>query len=159
MSIPLRQFLAYRFLPGARFGGQLTGALERIESGGAMRILDALFVGREPESGELVAVSLTNEGAAGMVGRLLSFRLDASSRASTTKSVLEGRAGSLVSSLAETVDPGGALLALLVEHSWAIALNDAIARTGGHPLVSEFVAAADLLEAGASFGSIAHQEG
>jgi len=157
MRIPPRQFLAYRFAPGGRFEGQLTGALERIESGGAMRILDALFVGREPDSGELVAVSLTNEGAGGMVGRLLSFRLDASSRARTTKRVLEGPAGSLVSSLAETVAPGGALLAVLVEHSWAIALNDAIARTGGHPLVSESAAATDLLEAGARLVSIAHQ--
>ena len=44
-----RQLLAYTFPPGSAFEGQLVGALERIESGGAMRVLDALFVAREPE--------------------------------------------------------------------------------------------------------------
>ena len=37
---------------GLSLRGQLVGALERIESGGAMRVLDALFVACEPESGE-----------------------------------------------------------------------------------------------------------
>jgi hypothetical protein len=43
-TLPARQPLVYRFGPGAAFGGQLVGALERMESGGTLRILDALFV-------------------------------------------------------------------------------------------------------------------
>ena len=35
--------------------GRLVGAVERIESGGAMRILAAMFVGRQPD-GELPAM-------------------------------------------------------------------------------------------------------
>ena len=46
--MPTRQLLVYTFGPGAGFEGQLVGALERIESGGAIRVLDALFVTREP---------------------------------------------------------------------------------------------------------------
>ena len=53
-----RQLLVYTFAPVAKFEGQLVGALERVESGGAVRILDALFVTRAPETGELAAVSL-----------------------------------------------------------------------------------------------------
>jgi hypothetical protein len=47
------QFLAFRFGSDSRFEGQLVGAPERIESGGTVRVLDGLFVAREPQSGEL----------------------------------------------------------------------------------------------------------
>src|SRR5690242_9899648 len=88
-----RQLLAYSFPPRSQFEGQLVGALQRIESGGALRILDALFVGREADSGELIAVSLSADGAAGLTGRLLSFRLEPSARAKATERALEGSAG------------------------------------------------------------------
>jgi hypothetical protein len=81
-----RQFLAFRFGRHSRFEGQLVGALERIESGGTMRILDGLFVSREPDSGELSAIA-----------------------------------------------------AVLVEHTWAEALADAVDRVGGAEIASEFV--------------------
>jgi hypothetical protein len=44
---PIVQLLAYRFGPDAAFEGRLVGALERMESGGTLRVLDVLFVGRE----------------------------------------------------------------------------------------------------------------
>jgi hypothetical protein len=44
-----RQLLTYRFGSDSKFEGQLVGALERIESGGAMRVRDGLFVAREPK--------------------------------------------------------------------------------------------------------------
>lgn len=147
MSAPPRQLLAYAFPPGTAFEGQLVGALERIESGGAMRILDALFVGREAASGEVVAVSLSADGSAGTIGRLLSFRLDDSARASATERVLEGRAGTMARSLAATLEPGGAVAAVLVEHTWALALSDAITRIGGDQTVNESVGATEVAEA------------
>ena len=51
------QLLLYGFDAGADFEGRLVGALERLESGGAMRIIEALFVGREAGTGELAASS------------------------------------------------------------------------------------------------------
>lgn len=146
MTPPPRQLLAFRFPPGSGFEGQLVGALERIESGGAMRILDALFVGREAGSGELVAVAMSSQGAAGMVGRLLSFRLEARARRSTTERVLEGPAGNLVRSFAETLEPGAAVAAVLVEHTWEGTLAESIARIGGTEMFSEFVQAAAIHE-------------
>ena len=38
-----KQLLLYRFDADAKFEGRLVGALERMESGGALRILEALF--------------------------------------------------------------------------------------------------------------------
>lgn len=134
-----RQLLAFTFPPGSGFEGQLVGALERIESGGTMRVLDGLFVAREPQSGELVAVTLGADGPAGMIGPLLSFRLDESARKRATEHALQGRAGDVVRSLASTLEPGGAIAAVLVEHAWALALDEAITRIGGSQLANEFV--------------------
>jgi hypothetical protein len=146
MTATPRQLLAYTFSPGSRFEGQLVGALERIESGGSMRILDALFVGREPETGEPVAVSLTTDSSAGMVGKLLSFRLDESDRKRTTERVLQGRMGDTARSLAGNLEPGAAVVAILVEHTWHGALDEAITRIGGSLAVGEFVDATELTE-------------
>jgi hypothetical protein len=145
MTKPTRQLLAYNFGPSSSFEGQLVGALERLESGGAMRILDALFVGREPDSGDLVAVSMSG-GSAGMIGRLISFRLDDSSRRTATQKVLDGPAGAMVRELAENLEPGNALAAVLVEHKWALTLGEAIGRMGGTEMLNELVDAAELAE-------------
>jgi hypothetical protein len=68
------QLRVYGFGPGADFEGRLPGGLERIESGGTVRILEALFVANDPETGELVAVDLTGDAAGGIVAPLLLFR-------------------------------------------------------------------------------------
>ena len=49
------QLLLYRFAADARFEGRLVGALERMESGDTLRIIEALFVARDAETGELAA--------------------------------------------------------------------------------------------------------
>jgi hypothetical protein len=144
------QLLAYTFPPESDFGGRLIGALQRIESGGAIRIVDALFVGREAESGELVAVSLQSRSSAGMIGQLIGFRLDASARGSQTESALAGPNGELVRALAAELEPGHAVAALLVEHTWARLLEDAAQAVGGAPLVSEILDAGDADAAWAS---------
>jgi hypothetical protein len=143
--MPSRQLLAYRFGSDSRFEGQLVGALERIESGGAMRVLDALFVAREPETGELSAVSLGG-GTGGIIGQLLDFRLDPGARTAATRRALEGAAGDTVQALGAILEPGNAVAAVLVEHAWADALGDAVARVGGTEAATEFVQAAGLSE-------------
>jgi hypothetical protein len=146
-----RQLFLYAFGPEASFEGRLVGALERIESGGALRVLDALFVASEPETGELVAIDLRG-GAGGIIAELLDFWLDPASRRRATERALSPDASGLpadaLRKLGETLDPGAAMLALLVEHAWAETLEDAVARTGGTPLASEFVEATTLAELG-----------
>jgi hypothetical protein len=50
------QLLVYGFAPGAEFEGRLVGAIERIESGGTLRVLDVLFVMRDADTADLVAI-------------------------------------------------------------------------------------------------------
>ena len=53
----------------AAFEGQVVGALERLESGGALRILDALFVASDEASGELFAIDLHGGTGGGLIAR------------------------------------------------------------------------------------------
>ena len=88
----MRQLLLYGFGPDAEFQGGLVGALERLESGGALRILDVLFVRRDAESGDIAAVDLHGDGAGGVVAPLLNFRLDESERREATERALRADA-------------------------------------------------------------------
>jgi hypothetical protein len=147
---PNVQLLAYRFDPGAEFEGQLLGALERIESGGTLRIREVLFVGRDPETGKLLAIAARGRQQGSLVAPLLGFRLDPSERARATAKALRaydrGAEPHPLRLLGETLAPGGAVAAVLVEHVWAHAVDNAVARTGGAALLSAFVPGTELTE-------------
>ena len=146
----LAHLLVYRFEPGGRFEGQLVGAIERIESGGTLRVLDVLFVMRDADTAELVAIERQGRGQGSLVAPLLGFRLDPGERRRVTEKTLRADAQSgELQRLGETLEPGAAVAAVLVEHVWARALDDAVARIGGKPLASDLVDAADLGELGA----------
>ena len=85
---PRVELMVYAFGPGAEFEGRLLGALERIESGGALRVLDVLFVMRDPDSGELAALDLQGRTTGGLVAPLVGFRLDAGERRRATRRAL-----------------------------------------------------------------------
>jgi hypothetical protein len=147
-TLPVRQLLVYRFGPGAAFEGQLVGALERMESGGTLRILDALFVATEAETGDLLAIDLQG-GSGGLIAKLLDFRLDPAARRRAAARALADASGGLAQLLRDlgtTLEPGAALAAVLVEHVWAGVREDAVSRTGGSRLASEFVEAETLSE-------------
>ena len=74
---------------------------------------------------------------------LLGFRLDPGERRRASNKALraDAQAGPL-RRLGETLEPGAAVAAVLVEHVWVRALDDAVSRTGGNPLLSELVDAA-----------------
>jgi hypothetical protein len=131
-----RELLAFTFPPGANFEGRLSTALQRIESGGALRILGALFVGRGESADELAAVELRG-GSAGVIGNLIGFRLDDAERARQTEEALAGPSGAAVREIADALQPGEALAAVLLEHSWAQVLEDSVARIGGTALLDE----------------------
>jgi hypothetical protein len=137
------QLLVYGFGPGAEFEGRLVGALERIESGAALRVRDALFVGADPETGELIAVERSGEAA---IFGLLGFRLDEHERRRSTKRALDSAAGDTVRRIGAALKPGCAVAAILVEHVWASALEDAVARSGGAGLVDARVESAMLTD-------------
>jgi hypothetical protein len=160
---PNVQLLAYRFEPGAAFEGQLVGALERMESGGTLRIREVLFVGRDPETGELLAVAGHGKQQGSLVAPLLGFRLDSGERARATERALRaydrGADPNPLRLLAETLAPGGAVAAVLVEHVWANAIDDAVERTGGAALLSAFVARTELAELSSEIAAAAARAG
>jgi hypothetical protein len=141
--LPREQLLVFGFEPGASFQGQLVGALERIEVGGAMRILEAVFVMRDADTGELSATSVRGDGTGGIAGTLVGFRLDAADRRRATERALSDRTKGMpaetLRELGGAIEPGAALAANLVQHRWALALDDAVSRTGGERLVNELV--------------------
>jgi hypothetical protein len=138
---PSRQLLVFGFDANAAFEGQLVGALERMESGGALRILDVLFVAADEATGELIAIDLQGS-TGGLTAKLLDFRLDPAGR--RRKGTSE-----LARDLGAALQPGTALAAVLVEHIWSRVLDDAVSRVGGRSLASDFVDASTLSELGA----------
>jgi hypothetical protein len=145
---PWVQLLIYGFAPGAAFQGQLVGALERMETGLGLRILDVLFVGKDASTGEIAATSVQGHGTGGIAPALLGFRLDAAERRRATEQTLSsGEAvAKTVQQLADALEPGAAIAAVLVEHHWGRALDDAVSRMGGAPLADGYVEAASLAE-------------
>ena len=144
---PPIQLLLYSFGADAQYEGRLAGALERIESGGALRILEALFIRNDPETGELAAVNLRSRGAGSMVVPLVDFRLDPAARGRETKRALDADGvGAMLRELGADLAPGAAMAAVLLEHTWARALEDAVSQSGGTPISREFVDAASLGE-------------
>jgi hypothetical protein len=149
VTLPSRQLLVFGFDAGAAFEGQLVGALERLESGGALRIIDVLFVATDEATGELLAIDLQG-GTSGMTAKLLEFRLDPAARRRAAERALgdDGSEGmsELLRDLGGSLHPGAALAAVLVEHVWSRTLDDAVSRVGGRSLASEFVDASRLSE-------------
>lgn len=145
MTRPSTQMLVYRFEPGAPLEGQFVGALERMESGGTLRVLDLLVVTNDPDAGALAALSVSGKGMGGFVAALLGFRLDAGERRKATKRAMQdAERAQTVQRLGEGLEPGAVVAAVLIEHVWARAVEDAVARTGGSAVVDAFVDAADL---------------
>jgi hypothetical protein len=149
VTLPSRQLLAFGFDADAAFEGQLVGALERLESGGSLRILDLLLVAADATTGELAAIDLQG-GTGGLTAKLIDFRLDPAARRRAAERALgdhtsEGMA-KVLRDIGASLEPGTALAAVLVEHIWSRALEDAVSRVGGRPLASEFVDALRLSE-------------
>jgi hypothetical protein len=144
-----RQLLVYEFGPDAEYEGRLLGALERIEGDASSRVLDGLFVGIDGDTGALEAIDLRSGGPSQAVARLLTFRLDPSARRRATERAL-GDSGSVPAAtlreLAGALEPGGALVALLVERVESDELDEAVSHSGGWALGASSVEAASLAE-------------
>lgn len=144
------QLLVYTFGPEADYSGRMVEALGRIEIGGSIRVLDALFVRRDAETGELAAVVVHGDELGSLAAPLIGFRLDAAERANETKAALAGRevgaSGTAVQKLADGLEPGHAIAAVLVDHVWARTLERGVTATGGKLVANEMVAKATLSE-------------
>jgi hypothetical protein len=139
----------YRFA-AATYEGWIIGALERLELIGDIRLLDALLIARDATTGELEAIDRATGRADGTMAAFLDFRLSAASRRETTSRTLaphpDGVPAGAIEALAATLEPGGALLAVLVAGGTPAELEEAVARGRGRLLADEPVPAGTLAE-------------
>src|SRR5918994_3194847 len=67
------QLLAIGFPPNAEFEGRIMAELERLEGHETIRVLDLLFVAKDAETGDLLALDYQGEELGAIVGALLGF--------------------------------------------------------------------------------------
>jgi len=144
------QLRIYRFEADSVFEGAVVGAVEQLEAGTCLTLLDALFVGRDVAAGELQAIDLATARADGTLAGMLDFRLDVGRRREMTRRTLAKAGGvppDVVAAMVGGLEPGAALLVVLLRGAAPTALDDAVARTGGRVVADEVVTAATLAEA------------
>jgi uncharacterized membrane protein len=130
------QLLAVGFDPKARFEGRIMDELENLERHETIRILDLLFVGKDAETGDLLALDYQGEDLGAIVGTLLGFDFDDEQPSEVSE--IEGHAFGLsdreIQGIAASLKPGSSAGFLLIEHVWARDLKRAIRDAGGFPL-------------------------
>ncbi|HEV8151716.1 MAG TPA: hypothetical protein VGP78_02235 [Solirubrobacteraceae bacterium] len=140
----------YRFESDTVFEGAVVGAVEQLEAGTCLTLLDALFVGRDAAAGELQAIDLATARADGTLAGMLDFRLDLGRRREMTRRTLATAAGvppDVIAAMVGGLEPGAALLVVLLSGGAPTSLDDAVARTGGRVMADEVVSASTLAEA------------
>ena len=138
------QLVAIGFPPDAEFEGRIMAELEKLESHENIRVLDLLFVARDAETGDLVALDYQGEDLGAIVGALLGFEFqDDGGRPNGSNEVTGDHAFGLSQSeildVAASLDPGDSAGFLLIEHVWARDLKSAIRDAGGFPLGEGFL--------------------
>jgi uncharacterized membrane protein len=138
------QLLAIGFTPEAEFEGRIMDELENLERHNTIRILDLLFVGKDAETGDLLALDYQGEELGAIVGALLGFEFedDGGQPGGSTEGI-QGHAFGLsqreMQEMAASLHPGSSAGFLLIEHVWARDLKRAIRDAGGFPLGEGFL--------------------
>jgi uncharacterized membrane protein len=145
------QLVAIGFPPDAEFEGHIMDELERLERHETIRILDLLFVSKDAETGDLLALDYQGEELGAIVGALLGFEFeDDGGQPDESLEGMQGHAFGLSQSeihdMAASLEPGTSAGFLLIEHVWARDLKGAIRDAGGYPLGEGFLTPEALAE-------------
>src|SRR5215216_1259218 len=145
------QLVAVGFTPDAEFEGRIMAELERLESHETIRILDLLFVGKDVETGDLLALDYQGEDLGAIVGALLGFEFEEEGgRPDESLEGMQGHAFGLSQSeihdMAASLRPGSSAGFVLIEHVWARDVKGAIRDAGGFPLGEGFLTPEALAE-------------
>jgi uncharacterized membrane protein len=136
------QLLAIGFPADAEFEGRIMAEIERLEGHENIRVLDLLFIGKDAETGDLLALDYQGEDLGAIVGALLGFKFDGEQPDGTTEGI-QGHAFGLsqtqMQEMAASLHPGDSAGFLLVEHVWARDLKSAVRDAGGFPLGDGFL--------------------
>jgi len=140
--------LAIGFDQDARFEGKIMDELASLERHETIRILDLLFVGKDAETGDLLALDHQGKELGAIVGALLGFVFEGEQPSEVSE--IEGHAFGLsqreIQGIAASLKPSSSAGFLLIEHVWARELKGAIRDAGGFPLGEGFLTAETLAE-------------
>ncbi|MDA0166298.1 DUF6325 family protein [Solirubrobacter ginsenosidimutans] len=126
-SIGPVQFIAVGFPGNATYEGRIITEIEAIEASGSLRVLDVLFVRKDPSTGELQTMDIQSEELRALAGTLT---------LGVSRREIEG--------VGDELEPGQAAGMILVEHVWARDLAEAIESTGGGVLAQGLLGPEDL---------------
>lgn len=148
------------------FTGQISSELDRLTKSGAVRVIDAIAVEKTDDGtvnvmrGTSLSPKEVREAGAvigGLIGLGMAMGdgldpeagLEAGAEMGAA-SVKDGHlfTGARVPDLAEQMEPGTAAAVVLIEHTWAAPLRDAVADAGGFALANTFIRPADLVAGG-----------
>ena len=151
------QLLAIGFDEDARFEGRIMDELANLERHETIRILDLLFVGKDAETDDLLALDYQGEELGAIVGALLGFDFEGEEPSAVSE--FEGHAFGLsqseIQGIAASLEPGTSAGFVLIEHVWARELKRAIRETGGFPLGEGFLTPEVLAEVAADLVAMA----
>jgi uncharacterized membrane protein len=136
------QMIAVAFGPDANPEGRIIDELARLESERTIRILDLLFVHKDADSGELLALDHQGEELGGIVGALLGFDFDGIDdqlQAEGGGDRAFGLTQQEIEEVAQSLEPGHSAGFLMIEHVWARDLKRAIRDAGGIPIGEGFL--------------------
>jgi uncharacterized membrane protein len=136
------QLIAIAFGPDAQFEGRVMEELGKLEQHETIRILDLLFVRKDEESGELVALDYQGEDLGAIVGALLGFEFEDDGEQQKNRgpeSHAFGLTEDQIRAMAASLGPGYSAGFLLIEHVWARDLKRAIRDAGGVPVGEGFL--------------------
>jgi hypothetical protein len=108
------QFIAVGFPADATYEGRVIAQIEKLEASGSLRVLDVLFVRKDPETGALETIDVQSEELQALAG---------------TRTL--GVSRREIEEVGDELAPGQAAGMILVEHVWAGELAEAIESTGG----------------------------
>jgi DNA-binding NarL/FixJ family response regulator len=153
MTGPL-QVIALSFSRDAGTEDRILAEVDRLRGRGVLRLLDMLFVARS-QDGTVERLSIGDDEDFGSLlaavvpvanGDRLAVPASADGSAAFDRADAEA--------LADALEPGTAVAFLLVEHSWAAPLFDAIAETGGMLIGEGFLTAETGLVVGAEVAAM-----
>jgi uncharacterized membrane protein len=137
------QLLAIGFGPEANFEGRIMAELASLERQETLRILDLLFVAKDAETGDLIALDYQGEDLGAILGALLGFEFEEEEEHPTAPGTDASRAFGLskqeIEEMAASLEPGRSAAFLLVEHVWARDLKRAVRDAGGVPIGEGFL--------------------
>jgi uncharacterized membrane protein len=152
------QLVAIAFPPEAQFEGRIMAELAELERTETIRILDLLFVSKDAESGDLIALDYQGEELGAIIGALLGFDFEGDDPP-TIEGSDTGHAFGLsreqIDSMGEELDPGYSAGFLLVEHVWALKFKSAVRDAGGVPIAEGFLTPEAVADVGPQLAAMA----